>query len=782
LAFRADQTATRLTARAPVTAQVLSGIRVVEVASWLAGPAAAMLLAEAGADVIKVEPAGGDPTRPLPGFATWNRSKRSVVVDLHADEGRTVLQDLLGEADVLVHSLRPSVAMRAGIGDEQLSSRHPRLVWCSITGWPHGHPDEDRPGYEILTQAATGVMDEEVGTRPGPVFLRFPFGSWNAALLAVIGILARLVWRDATGHGGPVYTSLFQGNLAPMSKHWSRSVTPTPTMSTPTLFKGMNMVQLCRDNLGVVATMSDVTWAEVPLFNEVLAELPADVAANAMLATAEVLKRRDRQEWLDAMWAAGMPTAKVASRLGEAFSDDQVRVNDYVVEVDDPQWGPTVQAGHPFRVDPPLAVQSPAPRLGEHTGDVSSGAPWPSSARPPGADAKQARPGGRRRPLAGIKVLDFGMFLAGPYGPQLMADLGADVVKVEAPTGDRLRSGERIFCGCQRGKRSVAIDLRSPRSRPVLEELVRWADVVHHNLRLPPATLLGLDYQTVRVMNPAVVYCHVSSYGPDGPRRDWPGVDPTSQAVVGWMQEGAGPGNPPRWYRIGMTDDQCAMSSVIGVLLALRRREQTGEGADVRASILGTAILTTSETMLLPDGSIAPYAGMDADQTGLSAGYRIYQGGDGWVAVAAVGEMALERLARVAGSGAADETAIAAAFRSWPVEQILTTLGAAGVPAEPVRTDHEHDFFDSDLYRRLGLSVEYEHPVYGHLEQLGAPFSFGDLEVAADRPPPVLGQHTAEVLSEIGIPNGTVQDLASLGLIVGSGLPMTTAPAGSRRA
>jgi crotonobetainyl-CoA:carnitine CoA-transferase CaiB-like acyl-CoA transferase len=738
---------------------LLSGVRVVEVSSWLAGPASTMLLAEAGADVVKVEPPDGDPARALAGSATWNRSKRSVTLDLRTDDGRGALQGLLGGADVLVHSLRPSVARRAGIDDDALAVHHPALVWCSIQGWPHAHPDADRAGYDILAQAATGVMDEELGTRPGPVFLRFPYASWNAALVAVVGVLTRLRVRDACGRGGPVRTSLVEGALAPMSKHWARSEHPTPSMAAPTLYKGMPMVQFCGDGLGIVPTMSDVAIQDVPLFVEALAELPAEVANDPFASQGEALLRRSRADWLEAMWQVGMPTVAVAAQLGEALRDPQVHANDYAVAVDDPQWGATVQAGHPFHVDPPLAVQRAAPRPGEHTDEVL-GAPWPARATLPGLGGGAAP----TRPLEGVKVLDFGMFLAGPYGPQLMADLGADVVKVEAPTGDRLRFGERVFAGCQRGKRSVAIDLRVPETREVLERLVQWADVVHHNLRMPPARLLGLGPEDIRAMNPAVVYCHVSSFGPEGERRDWPGVDPTSQAVVGWMQEGAGAGNPARWYRIGMTDDQCAISSVIAVLLAMRHRDATGEGADVRASILGTAVLTTSETLLLPDGMIAPYARMDQDQTGVGPGYRIYECADGWVAVAALDAPTRARLRGVAGAPIDDD--IEAQLRAREVGELVAALGAEDVPAEPVKLDHEAAFFDSALNRELGLSVVNEHRVYGRTEQVGPPLSFGDLALRTDQPVPVLGQHTAEVLAELGVPESAVAQLASDGLVV----------------
>jgi crotonobetainyl-CoA:carnitine CoA-transferase CaiB-like acyl-CoA transferase len=741
---------------------LLSGLRVVEVSSWIAGPVVSLLLAEAGADVVKVESQAGDPARGTAGFATWNRSKRSVALDLGDEAGRASLQRLLAGADVLVHSLRPSVARRAGIDDQRLTADHPGLVWCSVLGWPHGHPDEDRPGYDVLAQAATGVMDEELGTRPGPVFLRFPYGSWNAALLGVIGVLSRLRVRESTGRGGPVHTSLFQGTLASMSKHWARCERPTPSMMGPTLFKGMNMVQLCGDGLGVASTMADVSLTDVPLF----AEVAAEIGAGPIVDPNQILGRRPRAEWLEAMWAVGVPTVPVAAGLGEALNDEQSRINGYAIEVHDPEWGTTVQAGHPIHVQPPLRVQRPAPSLGEHNHQALAN-PWRPRSVPAASTARPSPP--VRGPLEGVKVLDFGMFLAGPYGPQLMADLGAEVIKVEAPTGDRLRMGERVFNGCQRGKRSVALDLRVPETRPVLEELVGWADVVHHNLRMPPARALGLDYETISAIKPSIVYCHVSSYGPDGPRKDWPGIDPTSQAVVGWMQEGAGRANPPRWYRIGMTDDQCAMGSVIAVLLALGRRDRTGEGADVRASILGTALLTTSETMLLPDGSIAPYPHMDDDQTGLGPGCRIYQCTDGWVAVAAFGDRAGSRLATAAGT--ADEPGIAAALRGRSTAEVMELLAKADVPAEPVRLDHEQAFFDSEVNRRLGLSVAWDHPRYGRLEQVGAPFDFGDLPLDLDRPPPTLGQHSAEVLAEVGIAPATVASLAARGLLAGPGLP-----------
>ena len=177
-----------------------------------------------------------------------------------------------------------------------------------------------------------------------------------------------------------------------------------------------------------------------------------------------------------------------------------------------------------------------------------------------------------------MRVVDLGSYLAGPLGPMLLADLGADVIKVEPPTGDAMRWNEASFEGCQRGKRSLVLDLRDPAQRPLLERLVASADVVHHNIRLPAATRIGVDPATLRAVHPDLVFCHVSLYGPEGPRADWPGYDQLFQSIAGWESEAAGRDNPPMWHRFGMMDHQAASASVVATLLALYHRERTGRG------------------------------------------------------------------------------------------------------------------------------------------------------------------------------------------------------------
>ena len=498
---------------------------------------------------------------------------------------------------------------------------------------------------------------------------------------------------------------------------------------------------------------------------EVFAEMGPDLVAaeNARLegqgmpnwlnwgALVAAFKRRPADAWLRNMWDNDIP-AQPAVGLGEILSDEQARANRYVVELDDPEAGIITVAGLPLTLDPPTEVRGPAPAVGSST--TAWSARWPGRrARQPGVSA--------RHPLEGLKVLDFGNFLAGPLGPMLLADLGATVVKVEATTGDPMRWADWPFAGCQRGKRAVALDVKSPASRPALEALLRWADVVHHNLRMPAARRLGLDAAAVRAVNPDVVFCHVSSYGPQGPRADWPGYDQLFQSSCGWEVMGAGEGNPPMWHRFGFMDHLCAMSSVAGTLMALLQRDRTGRATDVAASLLGAGVLTNSETYIRPDGSLVPVPVLDHDQTMVGPGERILQLGDGWIAVSAVGDAQVGALCGVIGAGSPDELPGAASTRA--TGELLDALAAAGVPAAAVRQGQRGPFFDDPDHLAAGLVATYTHADWGRLEQPGAMWFFGDQEVKLDSAPPVLGEHTVEVLLEVGLSRAEVDELLAAG-------------------
>jgi crotonobetainyl-CoA:carnitine CoA-transferase CaiB-like acyl-CoA transferase len=750
----------------PLEPGILDGVRIVDMAGGIAGSVAALLLAEAGADTVKIERSAAPAHSNLAGARTWNRSKRRVVLDLEREGEVEKLHALLSGADVLIHEFSPAVAAPLGIDDAALAARHPHLIASSVLAWPANHPDAGRPVDELLAMARLGICDEQKAMRrDGPVLVRFPLGTWGAVYLAAAGIAARLLVRARTGQAGPAHTSLVQGALVPMGMHWSRAENPSPPLA-------MGMPKETGGSQATLFECADGVWIHLmkspdsaPLMQKALAEMgdngvaaANDTAGSAPFgypnrgANAAAFLGRPSQDWLTDLWANDIPV-QPALPFGAIYHDEQARANGYVVDLDDPEEGRITVPGLPLTTEPPCRIKSPAPPVGAHTDEVQ--AEW--SPRP---GPNRSGPAGRW-PLEGVKVLDLGNYLAGPYGPMILADMGADVIKVESTAGDAMRPTAWAFAGCQRGKRGVALDLKSPQARCALEALVRWADVVHHNIRMPAARRLGIDYESLRSWNPEVVYCHTSSYGPDGPRADWPGYDQLFQAQCGWEWLGAGRGNPPMWHRFGFMDHQCALSSVVATILALYRREQTGKGQAVAASLLGAGVLTASETYVGPDGALAPYTTLDADQTRIRPGYEIIEVADGWIAVAAHTPDQADAMQAIAGTS--NLAGAAAALRTWTTDQLLADLTAAGVPCERVRLAQRFPFFDDPDNQAAGMVASYRSADWGTFEQPGALWYFGDLDVRLDRAPPALGEHTIEVLTEVGLDRAEIDALLASG-------------------
>lgn len=731
---------------------LLAQVRVVELTSATAASLACQFLAEAGAEVIRIEPPGGDPRRSEPSFAVWNRSKRSIVLDLGETPQRQHLDTLLASADLLVHDLTPQRARTLQLDDAQLQQRFPHLIAVGLTGMPVGHPDEEMPCVDSLVLAQGGFFDYLKPQRrdDGPVYLRFPLGTHCAAYLAAVGAIARLRARDQGAGAGAVHTSLLQGAMVPLLMLCQRAEKPTPGLATPP-----------RDLINQLVECGDGVWLHimspcdhVPSVKAAIDRLDPELRKTesaklpyymqhmpSFMLYRIIFKQRSSEEWLADLWA-GDVAVDAARPLGQLYFDEQARVNGYVVEVNDPQWGKTLQPGSPLAIEPPTRIRWPARPAGADTEAVLA-----ELERMPRREAVAAT-NDPRQPLAGIRVLDFGNFLAGPLATELLAELGATVIKLEATGGDQMRWAEWAFCGAQRGKRCIAVDLKNPASRPIIERLVRWADIVHHNLRMPAAEKLGLGYEALRAINPAIIYSHVNAYGPKGPRRGWPGYDQMMQSAAGWEMECAGEGNAPAWVRFGMTDHICALSSLLATVLALYHRDRTGTGQSVSASLLGATAITLGETLGRADGSVLPYPRLDADQTGVSPRQRIYRCADGWLSLLAEGEAEFERLLQATGAASVD--ALEHHFAGQPVATAIARCRDCGVHAVPVRTGAEEAaFLDDAEFRRLGLVHSYEHPVYGRFELLGQYWHFAGMQPKLDLPPPTLGQHTGEILREM---------------------------------
>ncbi len=390
-------------------------------------------------------------------------------------------------------------------------------------------------------------------------------------------------------------------------------------------------------------------------------------------------------------------------------------------------------------------------------------------------------------PLEGIRVIDFGQYLAGPFGPMLLADLGADVIKVEPTRGDGMR-GTVIgsFMGCQRGKRDIALDLKQPDGVRLALELVATADMVHHNMTLGTADRLGVGYEHCKAVRPDILYCNTFMYGTVGPLAHLGGLDPLAQAAAGieWEQGPVAEGNPPLWYRYGQGDVAAAMPSVTALLIALYHRNRTGQGQFMWASLFHGSMLYTADSWLAADGTPSPRPMLDREQLGLDALYRLYETQDGWLQLAAVREEHWPALCRVlrqpsladdprfADAGARCEhrpelTAILAeAFMGDLATNWRRMLQEAGVPAEiSVDTwDGETILFDDELVR-LGLVTEYQHPLLGRVRQFGNLITFSETPGKQERASPMVGQHTQEILAELGYDDASVKDYRARGVV-----------------
>jgi crotonobetainyl-CoA:carnitine CoA-transferase CaiB-like acyl-CoA transferase len=385
--------------------------------------------------------------------------------------------------------------------------------------------------------------------------------------------------------------------------------------------------------------------------------------------------------------------------------------------------------------------------------------------------------------LTGVVVLDLGQYLAGPFGPMLLSDLGAEVIKVEPVRGDSMRMAGMPFVGCQRGKLDIAVDVKDPEGLEVVLRLAGIADAVHHNMTKGTASRLGVDYEALSASNPDLVHCNTYAYGADGPLSDFGGLDPLYQAACGLEFE-SGPvaeGNQPLYLRFGMTDTANAMVSVVGVLAALYHQRRTGEGQDLWTSLLNGAAIFSSDVFLVEGepGPVRP--ALDADQMGVSPCCRLYGTQEGFIQVAALGPEEWVELCGVLGRPdlaryeSFDDRVAARAEIESVLEPLFLTrtavawrqaLSEAGVAAEvSVDTnDGEAVLHDADN-ERLGLVAESAHPILGDLRQFGTLIDFSESPTGPYGPPPLVGEHTRGIMERIGYSSQEIEDLLSRGVV-----------------
>jgi crotonobetainyl-CoA:carnitine CoA-transferase CaiB-like acyl-CoA transferase len=762
----------------------LDGLVVIDISQVMPGAIAGMLLADHGAEVIKVEPAGGAFFAGDPSRKSWDRGKLSITLDIGNETDRTSLRGLIDRADILLHSLTPAELGAHGLDWTTLAESNPGLISCALSAYGDDTPFRDRPYGESLAAARLGVMSTlATSRRPGPFYLGHPAIHYGQAFIAVIDVLAALHARRANGTGQAVDASLLDAAAAMSVMHWwqeaGQSFISTPDRGSKLRFGHTRLItamyeasdggflqihtggaggfKRAMDVLGFgdrIATVSGPEFA-VPLSE--------DEYHAARFEVDEAFLKKPRDEWIALFHAADVAALPVLPPA-EILLDEQIEATGQRMELADAEHGRIKQSRPPlrFRRHAP-ADPAPAPRVGEHDDRLAALLARPARARP----APSAMP--VRAPLQGVRIVDLGVFFACSFAARLLSDLGADVIKIEGLEGDQMRPLPDLYDGAQRGKRNIAINLKAPAGREAARRLIGEADIVLHNLRVGNAEKLGVGAAEMMAANPRLIYAYLPGYGSTGPKAKLKSFAPLLSGWTGPLYEGGGEGNPPTTSVFGSEDNYNGLLGAVALLMGLEARARNGEGDYVECPQVHSSLFTTSEHYLTGDDAVIYGMRLDAEQRGFNALDRIYAVKDGDVCIAARADAAFAALATAIGQPelAADpsfatpagrvgeDAALKAILTPWfearTKDEAFAALDAAGVPVEIVREKNwMSEYLHEDWAREAERVFEYRESMTGHIKVIGLMTRLHGTPGLRRGPAAHLGEHTEQILGELG--------------------------------
>ncbi len=771
------------------------------------------LLAGLGADVLKAEPDGADPMRfegPFPGdelhpeksglFLHLNAGKRSMIAD-DAERER-----LLGEAEVVVLSGRPSDLTAAGLAPVELRERFPSLVVTSVTTFGLTGPYTEYLGGELVAYALGGYMLLTGAADRPPHKAYGHLVEYQAGAHAALGTLAALRAREFTGAGQVVDAAAMEaatfmlGGVQQPAYFYGRVARRDGTrlLGVPPEQPYPSTIRPCRD--GYVHAHSnnrhrDLLHALVPHARLLAPDLLATMTGHADEIDAildEWLAVRDREEIVHRAQELRLPFTEVRT-ASEVLADRHLREREALVAVDHPVAGPVTLPAMPVRMSATPVRRTRAPLLDEHTGQG-----WlPREELGGTADTSPPQVPGPR-PLSGIRVVDFTNAVAGPIASFILGDMGADVIKVEAPRGRPLHATGTAplaeggidepwnrmmtFNELNHGKRGISLDVTRPRGRELFLELVAKADVVVQNFSPRAIDNLQLTYVDVREANPALVMVSMPAFGLSGPYRDRISYGPGIDAMSGLAHLTGYPDGPPMKPGNFFCDQQAGALAAFATLAALRHRDRTGEGQHVELAMI------EGELQLLADAYLDyEWNGRDSLRAGNDhprwAPHDVYrcQGEDAWVAIGVETDAQWRALCAVIGrEDLADEPRYARerarhanrgelrpAIEAWTLGrthyEAQAALQAAGVPAGAA-LDCLELLSDPHVVARGGFEYP-DVPNVGPAPYPRVAFTLSETPVPISKPAPAYaGDNDAVFGGLLGLSQAEIAELEAQGV------------------
>ncbi|MCZ6781851.1 MAG: CoA transferase [Proteobacteria bacterium] len=802
-----------------MTPSALEGLRVLELGHHVAGPYCTKLLADLGADVVKLErPGCGDPLRawgPFPDgrrdpeasglFRYLNANKRSVACDLKSPSGLATAKRLAATADLIVENFRPGTLERLGLGFEVLRELQPRIALVRISSFGQTGPYRDRESTDLVVQAAGGWVAHYEAPGGNPVRIGARLAETVAGSFAACAALTTVLAAQGRNGAAQVDVSIMEclvGTLSyPMLLLEAMKARPPARQQAVALYTPLG-VERCADGFASINVLTDTHWSHVcqvigaPEFANRRSEVAQsrDAYEGFYRVLRPWLDRHTAEEIVELCQKARVPAAAVAT--GRSLLEaKQFELRSFFVE--DPGGG-FVRPGFPWRLSAtPARLHRASPRLGEANGAAAE--LWPSretGGAPPLGPQSQAAAAGSL-PFEGLRVLDLGTFWAGPYTGMYLASLGADVVKVESalrPDGFRfIAPAERessdwyergvLFQATNLGKRNLTLDLQQEAGRILLRRLIEGADVLIENFAPRVMERFGFDYAGVRTIRPDIIMLRMPGFGLEGPSRDHVGwaLAIAQAAGIAWVTGEASDELPRRPG--AFLDPAVAMHALVALQAALAHRRRTGEGQLIELAQVETAICMCAEPII--EGSLRKRVReREGNRSRTFAPQGVYPCLDGgWVALSIRDDAEWDRFVQALGQPewAADsrlatredrqkrsddvDRRIAAWTSEREAAQIAGALGERGIPAAEVLIPSK--MYGEPHLEARGYYQSLEHSASGARRYPAWPMRFsyarGDAHRAGTA---TLGQHNEEILrGELGLSLDEIERLRAEGVI-----------------